>query len=155
MSIVSLAMHVVQAVGELDQQDAQVLAHRQEELAQVLGRALVLGQRLDLRQLGDAVDQPGDLGAEVLLDFLDHGERILDRVVEQGGDDRLLVELEFGHQAGHLDRMAEIGIAAGTLLGAVLLDGIDIGAVEHGLVRVGLVGFHPFDKFILAQHVLL
>jgi hypothetical protein len=31
----------------------------------------------------------------------------------------------------------EVGIATGPLLGAVLLHGIDIGTVEHGLVRLG------------------
>ena len=62
MSIVSRAMrrrfsglgdvmeraHVVQPVGELDQQHADVVRHREQELAQILGGALVLGLRLDL-----------------------------------------------------------------------------------------------------------
>ncbi len=56
--------HVVQPVGQLDQQHADVLAHRQQELAQVLGRALALAHRLDLGELGHPVDQPGDFGAE-------------------------------------------------------------------------------------------
>ncbi len=103
--------HVVQPVGQLDQQHAHVLAHGEQELAQVFRRALVLGHLLDLGELGDAVDQPGDLGAEMLLDLLDRGERILDRIVEQRGDDGLLIELQVGHQPGDFDRMAEIGIA--------------------------------------------
>ena len=41
--------HVVQPVAQLDQQHADVLAHRQQELAQVFRRALVLGHLLDLR----------------------------------------------------------------------------------------------------------
>ena len=56
MSIVSRAMrvcallgqvlqraHVVQAVGELDQDDADVVDHGQEHLAEVLGLALLGG----------------------------------------------------------------------------------------------------------------
>ena len=108
--------HVVQPVGQLDQQHAQVLAHGEQELAQVLRRALVLGHLLDLGELGDAVDQPRDLGPEMLLDILDRRERVLDRVVQQRGDDGFLVELQVGHQPGDFDRMAEIGIAAGALL---------------------------------------
>ena len=88
--------HVVQPVGELDQQHADVVAEREQELAQILGGALVLRLRLDLAELGDAVDQARDVLAEQLLDFLGRGERILDRVVEDGGDDRLVVELEVG-----------------------------------------------------------
>ena len=57
--------HVVQPVGQLDQQHAQILAHREQELAQILRRALVLGHLLDLGELGHAIDQPRDLGAEI------------------------------------------------------------------------------------------
>ena len=137
--------HVVQPVAQLDEQHADILAHRQQELAQVFRRALVLGQRLDLRKLGHAVDQPGDLGPEIGLDIVDRGERILDRIVQQRGGDGLLVELEVGHQPGNLDRVAEIGIAARALLRAVLLHGIDIGVVEHRLVGVRVVGLDPLD----------
>ena len=144
--------HVVQPVGQLDQQHAQVLAHRQQELAQVLGGAFALAHRLDLRQLGDAIDQPGNVGAEQPFDVLDRRQRILDRVVEQRGDDRFLIKLQLGHQPGHFDRMAEIGVAAGALLAAVLLHGVDIGPVQQHLVRIRIIGFYPFDKFILTQH---
>jgi hypothetical protein len=41
-----------------------VIRHGEQELAQVFGRALVLGHRLDLGELGDAIDQPRDIGAE-------------------------------------------------------------------------------------------
>ena len=34
--------HVVQPVGELDQQDADVVGHGEQELAEILGGALVL-----------------------------------------------------------------------------------------------------------------
>ena len=108
--------HVVQPVGELHQQHADVVRHGEQELAQILRRALVLALRLDLGELGDAVDQPRDIVAEMLLDLLRRRQRVLDRVVEDGGDDRLVVEMEVGEDAGDLDRMAEIGIARGAVL---------------------------------------
>ena len=40
--------HIVKPVGELDEEDADVVTERQEELAQILGGALVLRLRLDL-----------------------------------------------------------------------------------------------------------
>ena len=45
-------------LAQLDQQHADVLAHGEQELAQVFRRALVLGHLLDLRELGHPVDQP-------------------------------------------------------------------------------------------------
>ena len=47
----------------------------------------------ELGELGDPVDQLGDLLAEELGDLLAGGEGVLDGVVEQPGDDRGLVEL--------------------------------------------------------------
>src|SRR5690606_2441254 len=105
-----------------------------------------------LGKLGHPVDQLGDVGPEVLLDLLDRDERVLDRVVEQRGDDRLLIELEVGHQPGDFDRVAEIGIAAGALLRAVLLHRVHIGTVQQRLVGVRIVGLYPFDEFVLTQH---
>lgn len=142
--------HVVQPVRQLHQQHAQILAHGQQELAQVLRRALLFGHRLDLGELGHAIDEPCHIGPEELLDLVDGGQRVLHRIVEQRGDDRFDIELQLGHQPRHLDRMAEIGVTAGALLAAVFLHGVDIGTVQHRLVRVRGVGKHSFDKFVLA-----
>ena len=146
--------HVVQPVGELDQQDADVVRHGEQELAQILGGALVFALRLDLGELGDAVDQPGDVLAEQFLDLLGRRQRVLDRVVEDRGDDRLVVEMEVGEDAGDLDRMAVIGIARGAGLGAVRLHREDIGAVDQRLVGVGIVGPDLLDQFILRSTAL-
>src|SRR3546814_20172946 len=51
--------HVVQAVGELDQDHAQVARHRQQHLAAALGRRLLAVLDLALVALGYAVDQFG------------------------------------------------------------------------------------------------
>src|SRR3546814_13954292 len=84
-----------------------------QELAQILRRALVLGLRLDRRKLGDAVDHPRDIGAEQLPDLLRGGDGILDRIVEDRGRDRLVVEAEVGQDDRDLDRVAEIGEIGG------------------------------------------
>src|SRR3546814_3154913 len=55
----------------------------------------------------------------------------------------------------YLDRVAEIGIARGALLAAMLLDGKDIGAVEQRLVDAGIISAHALDQFILPEHCLL
>uniref|UniRef100_A0A0N5A0C0 NAD-specific glutamate dehydrogenase n=1 Tax=Parastrongyloides trichosuri TaxID=131310 RepID=A0A0N5A0C0_PARTI len=79
--------HVVQAVGQLDQQDAHVLGDRQDELAQVLGLARVFGLKLQPRQLGHALNQDGDLLAEHGGDVVAGGGGVLHHVMQQGGDD--------------------------------------------------------------------
>ena len=106
-----------------------------------------------LRQLGHAVDQARDVLAEMLLDLFRGGERVLDRVVEDRGGDRLVVELQVGEDPGDFDRMAEIGVARGAHLRAVRLHREDVGAVDQPLVRVGIVGADLLDQFILSQHV--
>ena len=66
--------HVVQPVGELDEQHADVVAQREQELAQILRGALIFRLRLDLAELGHPVDQPRDIGAEQFLDLLGGGD---------------------------------------------------------------------------------
>ena len=63
--------HVVQAIGELDQDHPDVRGHRDHHLAVVLGLRLVARLEGQVGQLGDAVDQAGDLLAEPRLDVLD------------------------------------------------------------------------------------
>src|SRR6185437_16100095 len=51
--------HVVRAVRELHQDDAQVARHGEEHLAEVLRLLLLARAEVDLPDLGDAVDQAG------------------------------------------------------------------------------------------------
>ena len=60
--------HVVQAVGELDQQHARVVGDRQQELAEVLGLLRMLGDEVELAELGQPVDEAADLFAERLVE---------------------------------------------------------------------------------------
>ena len=142
----------MQPVGQLHQQHADVVGEGEQEFAQVLGGALILRLRLDLAELGDPVDQPRDIAAEQFLDLLGRRDRVLDRVVEDRGDDRLVVELQVGQDAGDLDRMAEIGVARRADLGAMGLHREDIGAVDQRLVGVGVIGPDLLDQLILPKH---
>ncbi len=77
--------HVVEAVGELDEDDARVLRHRHDHLAVVLDLGVLAARELDARQLRDAFDEPRDLVAELGLHVGDVRLRVLDDVVQQGG----------------------------------------------------------------------
>jgi hypothetical protein len=145
--------HVVQPVGQLDQQDADILGDRQDEFAEVLGLAKVLLGELQLGKLGDALHQLGDLLPEQLGDLVPRRIGVLDDVVQQGRDDGLGVEAVVGEDARHLDGVGEIGVAGGALLGAVGAHRVDIGAVEQRLVGGGIVGADLIDQLELAQHL--
>ena len=144
--------HVVQAIGELDQQDADVARYGDQQLAEVLGLLGLLGDEVELLDLGQALDQGADLLAELLVDLGARDVGVLDHVVQQCGRDRRVVELQVGEDRRHFERMGEIEIARGALLIAVRLHGIDVGAIEQCLVRARVVREHAFDKLVLAHH---
>ena len=58
--------HVVEPVGQLDDQDPEVLGHRHQHLAHGGGLLRLLGVEADAVELGDAVDDGGHLGAEAV-----------------------------------------------------------------------------------------
>ena len=97
--------HVVQPVGELHEDDADVVHHREQHLAEVLGLPLLARGERDGADLGHPFDHVGDLGPEQLLDALDGGQGVLDDVVEQAGGDGDRVELHVGEDVGHRERM--------------------------------------------------
>ena len=103
--------HVVRAVGELDHDDADVAHHRQQHLAEALGLRLGAAAELDLIELGDAVDQLGDVGAEALGDLVLRRRRVFDDVVQDRRDDRRRIQVQVGEDVGDRDRMRDVGLA--------------------------------------------
>ena len=97
--------HVVQAIGELDEEHANVLGHRQQQLAEVLGLLGPVRLELEAGQFGDAVDELRDLAPEQIADLIERDAGVLDRVVQQRGDDRRAVEADAGEYARDLDGM--------------------------------------------------
>ncbi len=144
--------HVVQPVGELDQQHAHVVGDGEQKLAQVLGLLGLARDEVEALQLGEALDQMADVGAENLVDLRPRRRRVLDRVVQQRRRDGGVVELEVGQDRRDLERMGKVRIARGALLLAVRLHGVDVGAVEQRLVGVGIVAADPLDQVVLPHH---
>ena len=88
--------HVVQSVGQLDQQHAPVLGHRDEHLADRRGLLVLLGVELEPVELGDAVDDGGDLVPELIGQPLLGDPGVLHGVVQQRRRDGRLVEAQIG-----------------------------------------------------------
>jgi hypothetical protein len=59
--------HVVQSVGQLDEQHPEVLGHRHQHLAHRRGLLRLTRVELDPFELGHPVDDPRDLVTEVLV----------------------------------------------------------------------------------------
>ncbi len=88
--------HVVQAVGELDDDDADVADHGEEHLADVLSLAVFAVGELDFVELGDAFDDVRDLLAEFAVDVFGGDGGVFDRVMQQACGDGGGVHLQFG-----------------------------------------------------------
>ena len=101
--------HVVQAVGQLDEDHPKILRHGHEQLAEVFGLLRLGRGQLQVGQLGDAIDQFGDLFAKQLGDLGIGGFGVFNGVVQQGGDDGGIIKLLFGQDGGDGNRMGEIG----------------------------------------------
>jgi hypothetical protein len=97
----------VQAVGELDQDHAQVLRHREHELAVVLCLRVLAALELNARQLGHTLDEAGDLLAELRPDVVDLDPGVLDRVVQKRGGESCLVEAELGEDLRRAPRVID------------------------------------------------
>ena len=104
--------HVVRAVGQLDQDHAHIVGHGQQHLAKGFGLVFLTAAELQLVQLGHAIHQMRHGGVEILGD-LDLGDTaVFHGVVQQGGHQGVGVELPFGAQGGHGDRVGDVGLAA-------------------------------------------
>ena len=124
----------MQPIAQFDDHNTDVLAHSQQHFAQVLGLAVLDVGEFDLGQLGDAIDEQRDLGAEFLLD-LGHGHRgVLGHIVHQGSGNALAVHAQFDQNLRNRKRMADVRLAAAAALFAVGFFGQRIGAVDHSKV---------------------
>ena len=114
--------HVVEAVGQLDEDDAYVGDHGEEHLADVFGLAVFAIGELDLVDFGDALDDVGDLVAKGGFDLLVGGGGVFDGIVEEAGGDGGGVHLHFGEDFSDLKGMDDVGLAGGAHLALMVLD---------------------------------
>ena len=146
--------HVVQAIGQLNEQDADVLRHRDQHFAEVFGLSFAHGRELDLRNFGQAFDEERDLFPAQTFNFFAGGKGVFEGVVEKGRGDRHVVHPHVDQDAGDFERMNEIGLAAQSLLPVVHLRGKHVGALKQLEVDIRVVFEHPVGDVIEAKHGL-
>ena len=123
--------HVVEPVGELDEDDANVVDNRHEHLAEALGLPLLARRELQAGQLRDALDDVGDALAEELADLFDRVRRVLDDVVQKARGDRDDIQPQIGEDHRDAQRMDEVRLARSARL-ALMLEGRElVGAAEQ------------------------
>jgi len=140
--------HVVQPVGQFDDEHPHIARGRDHEFADGLrlGR-LAVGE---LVELGDAVDQAGDLVAEIRAQLVEGVAGVLHRVVQQGGAQRRLGHAEFGEDRGHRQRMGDVGLTALAGLAAMVVLGGVVGPLQLLEIGLGMIGLHHREQRI--QH---
>ena len=74
--------------------------------------------------------------------------------VQDGCDNRRIIELEIGEDGSNFERMGKIRITRSTLLRAMRFHGVDIGTVQKILVRLRIISPHAIDEFILPHHLI-
>ena len=132
--------HVVEPVGELDEDDPDVLGHRQEHLSDVLGLLLFVAQRAELAELRHPVDEVRNLLPEPLLDIGELVFGVLGDVVQDGGFDGLGIHAEFSEDLRRRDRVGHVGLAGRPCLAAVRLDGHRDGPLDAREVSLRVMG---------------
>ena len=134
----------MEPVAELDEDDAHVGGHGQQHLPEVLGldaAALLLGDAQGQAvELGQALDELGGFLAEALGDLLVGDAAVLLHVVQEGGDERRLVELEAGDELRHLEGMGDVGVAGAAHLAGMALIGKRVGITNEPDPIRGKVG---------------
>jgi hypothetical protein len=136
---------VVQAVGELDEDDPEVLPHREDHLAQ---RLRLLGGDVGddhPADLGDPVHEKGDRLPEEVANLVDGGDSVLHRVVEEAGGHRFLVEVPVGEGIGHIEGVDQVGVPRHPQLTVVHLGGENVCLVDELYVRGRPGRLHPLD----------
>jgi hypothetical protein len=82
----------VKTVGELDEDDADVIGHGHEHLAKVLGLGLLSILKLDAIKLGETGHQRGDHGAKPLRNLLKADAAVFHGVMQKGCHEGLCIE---------------------------------------------------------------
>ncbi len=142
----------MQAIGQLHEDDPDVVHHGEQHLAEVLRLAFLAGRERDGADLGDAFDHMRDFWPEELLDALDGGEGVFDDVVEEAGGNGHGVQLHICEKVGYGERVDEVRFSRMANLSPVLERRKDVGAPEQFNVGVRAVGPDFFKQILEANH---
>ena len=97
-------------------------------------------------QLADTINQCGDFRAELTVDLLQRGLRVLNDVVQDGGADGLRIEAHVREFLGDRHRMSYVRLARLSSL-ALMRRGTELVSVHDGLdLLLGQIRLERFDQ---------
>jgi hypothetical protein len=144
--------HVVQAISELHDDDADVVHHRQKHLAEVFGLPFLARCERHGADLRDPLHHVRNGGAEQFLDSADRGQCVLDHVMQEAGGYRHGVELHVREQICHRQRVDQIGLARMPHLPPVLVGGEHVRPPQQFDISFRGVGPDFFEELLEANH---
>ena len=136
--------HIVEPVGELDDDDANVPAHRHDHLPQRLGLRLFQISGRQVLQLGNTVHDLGQLWAELAGELFLAYLRVLHHVVQERGGHGRGVQTEIRQYLGRGKRMVDKRLATLPGLSPMGRVGHSVGVGHELLYALGRVRAHLF-----------
>jgi len=134
--------HVMNPVGQLHQQDPDIMGHGKDHLADIF-RLLGLPVAEDqLADLGNPVDHIRHFLPEILVQFVQGGGGVLHRVVKEAGGDGDRPQAHLGQMVGDFQGMGQVRLAGQARLAFMGLGGKDIGLLDEIGVRLGVMLQH-------------
>ena len=132
--------------ASFDEDDADVLDHRQHHLAEALGLRFGVAAELNLVEFADAVHEQRDFAAELLFDFVQRSRRILDRIVQNRRGYRLRVQVHLGELLRDRDGMRYVGFAGLARLPEVRLRAEFVGGRDFPELFFRQIGLQRLDE---------
>ena len=124
--------HVVETVGELHENHADVPRHGEEHLAETFRLSDFVRGKAEFVEFGDAVHQFRHLNAEALGHFLLAQRRVFENVVHEPRLNRGGIELPGGENRRDRDRVRDVGFARFAELSQVRAVGVAVGFADLG-----------------------
>ena len=138
LGLICHSAHIVQPVGNLNQDNADILRHCHEHLAQIFHLLVFLAGVLHSGQLRNSLDDIRDRLAELPCNIVMSKLSVLNYIVQQGCNDRVLVK---PHVNGDIRRCYAVGDIGGTVLAELT----GVGKARHVVGRT-----YPADVHIHA-----
>lgn len=123
--------HVVQAVGQLDQDHANVAGHGHGHFLEVFSLGFGLGLEVHLGQFADPIDQFGHGFTELRLQRFFGNPGVFDHVMQHGRHQTLMVHMHVGKNIRHRKRMRDVRLATAAALAVVGLFGVEIRSADQ------------------------
>ena len=144
--------HVVQTIGQLDQDHADVAGHGHGHLLEVFRLRLGLGFEVHLGQFADPVDQLGHGFAKLGVQCFLGDAGVFDHVMQHRSHQALMVHVHVCQDARHSQRVGDVGFAAAAALAVVGLFGVEVGAADQVNLVVVEVGRKSAGEDVYARH---